>query len=167
MTRQACADSWVRAGAVALCLLGALTTAVLPAKSQNRQLKGTVELRAPRIVNGYYVEVKQQICKDLSYCTASFSAVPIGKFLIVTYVSCSLSTIGTAQMKYFFIASPTRALKPPTQLATRLGVVYLQSSEELKAMFQARNAPVVSVNWGSSIDSTLYCKIGGMLRSAL
>jgi len=166
MGQLARAVASMRRVGVALAAFGLLTIA--PAAHSQAQLSapaGAREPRTPQIVKQQYQEWIGRSCPNQQGCLLTFTAVPAAKLLIVTHVSCYFSASGTAAMTFFLLASPTTALIP-SLLTTVSGVRYFQSSNEVLAIYQAGEVPLVFVNWAANTSTGMGCMIAGTLRRA-
>jgi len=132
-------------------------------------LLASVSQAAPIISQGYYEEFLSRNCFNASSCNVPFSAVPAGKTLIITNVSCQLLTSGTNTA--VFGASLTKVGGGgPTFLGTSVLVTSTTfrkflSNTQVTKIYLAGQSPSVSVSFTTSISTIgMNCFISGSLR---
>ena len=129
----------------------------------------SVAQAVPIISQGYYEEFLSRNCFNASSCSVPFSAVPAGKTLIVTNVSCQLLTSGTNTAVH--AASLTKVGGGgPTFLETSVFVTATTfrrflSNTQVTKIYRAGESPSVSVSFTTTISTiSMNCHISGILK---
>jgi hypothetical protein len=121
---------------------------------------------APSIISGTYQEVVNIACDNKETCTVSFTAVPAGKTLTVSQVSCSVflepSSLQIESLS-FGTGGAFRTLTPTQMPATT--VKRFQSNDQMLAAFKAGTIPhaFVVIDVPSPSFVAFGCAIAGHL----
>ena len=121
---------------------------------------------APSIISGTYQEALFIACQNKESCTVSFTAVPAGKTLTVSQVSCTVFLEPTSlkiESLSFGVGNALRSLTPTQMPATT--VKRFQSNDQVLAAFKAGNIPraFVVIDVPSPSFVSFGCSIAGHL----
>jgi len=120
-------------------------------------------------IDGYYMANASENCPTLTtgkFCTATFPAVPTGKFLVVSRVSCLIATIAVATP---FVAELAGAQQ--TFLTNGVGVLfdgtaYYEGTFSVESVSTSGQQPLVNVTpLASSANLSMDCTIAGNLHT--
>jgi len=145
---------------MALGILGFFTIAPIPGSAASETTIGSnytanASSNCPMITTG-------------GFCTATFPAVPTGKYLVVSNVSCLIATIAAATP---FVLELAGAGAQPTFLANGVGVffdgtAYYESTFSVESVYTSGTKPLVNVTpLASSAKLSMDCTIAGNLHT--
>ncbi len=124
-------------------------------------------------IDGYYMANASESCPTLTTgkaCTATFPAVPTGKFLVVSHVSCLIATIAVATP---FVAelSAGSGSAQQTFLTNGVGVffdgtAYYEGTFSVESVSTSGQQPLAIVTpLASSANLSMNCTIAGNLHT--
>ncbi len=126
-------------------------------------------LGQPTIIDGNYMANATESCPTLTtgkFCTATFSAIPTGRFLVVSHVSCLIATISVATP---FVIELVGA--QDTFVANGVGVLfdgtaYYEGTFSVDSVSTSGQQPLVNVTpLASSANLSMNCTIAGNLHT--
>jgi len=121
-------------------------------------------------VDGFYNQTVSKSCPTTDVCQTPFSAVPAGKTLIVTNVSCTIQAGGTALLTDFYMVLKEddtfdyKTYLLPVYLGASGGNRQLRSNNPAVHIAKARQKLTVLTRYDGAITSTLTCSIAGELK---
>jgi hypothetical protein len=159
---------WRKLAVAAAVLLGAPGVV----SSQAQQPPAPAAVTAPVIAQGYWQETKMDSC-SFTICILTFSAVPAGKQVIVTSVSCSLSLYGNGPVRSVKLGAENGA---GTQQAnvTALKITFNGTSGSVR-YYAINDATVHILRAGEKANITftiansplgemIECSLGGLIK---
>ncbi len=146
-----------KARTVALGILGFFTIAPIPGSAQvttiGTNYMANASKNCPTVTTG-------------GVCTATFPAVPTGKYLVVSHVSCLIATIAVATPIVLELVGAQ-----PTFLANGVGVffdgtAYYEGTFPVDSVSTSGQQPLVNVTpLASSANMSVNCTIAGNLHT--
>ena len=124
-------------------------------------------------IDGYYMANASNSCPTLTtgkFCTATFPAVPTGKFLVVSHVSCLIATIAVATSFVAELAAASSSVQQ-TFLTNGVGVLfdgtaYYEGTFSVESVSTSGQQPLVNVTpLASSANLSMNCTIAGNLHT--
>jgi len=153
-----------------VCAVVAGLFAVVPAARihpQSLAPTGMVATAAPTVAKSFYQEYQQIVQSCGNVCTMAFTAVPTGKVLIISHVSCFVTADGTAQiLDHTLVSRYGWSRLIPMLIGTASRRRYFHSSNKVLEIVEAGDAPSIYIAWVSRTSMTLGCKIAGRLQPA-
>ena len=145
---------------MALGILGFFTIAPIP---------GSAATPSVTTIGGDYMANASSSCPTVTtggFCTVTFPAVPTGKYLVVSHVSCLIATIAVATPFVLELAGAQL-----TFLANGVGVffdgtAYYESTFSVESVSISGTQPLVNVTpLASSTNLSVECTIAGNLHT--
>jgi len=124
-------------------------------------------------IDGYYMANASNSCPTLTtggFCTATFPAVPTGQFLVVSHVSCLITTIAVATPFVAELVAGSSTAQE-TFLTNGVGVLfdgtaYYEGTVFVESVSASGTQPLVNVTpLASSASLSLNCTIAGNLHT--
>jgi hypothetical protein len=128
---------------------------------------GQVQNNAVVTSEGYYQQTISRNC-NASFCTATFSAIPAKKTLVLNYVGCVVTASGTSPMTEFSLrASDNIVFAPLVPLFVGTdsgGLRKINSSNQMLQVVRAGVKPIIVIVYTSMTQTSMGCSIAGQLK---
>lgn len=117
-----------------------------------------------------YGDIATKSCTNAISCVATFStAVPTGKVLVITSVTCNVQTSGNTSITHLALAAnnlsaTTGGFLTPSTIAYFGTTGYYQSADTLFTFVKAGAKPVVGAIFTQKTNSVVACTLGGVLK---
>jgi hypothetical protein len=117
-----------------------------------------------------YGDIATNTCNNTTACVATFpTAVPAGKVLVVTSVTCNVQTSGNTSITHLAFAAnnlsaTTGGFLTPSTIAYFGTTGYYQSADTLFTFVKAGAKPVVGAIFTQKTNSVVTCTLGGTLK---
>ena len=131
-------------------------------------LAAPVSQATPTIIQGHYEETVGQSCPNSQACSVVFTAMPAGKTLVVSNVSCTITAGNSATILALAL---TRQGSSLNQAFLNLGTAVTFSSfrrfvsnTEISKLYVGGALPKVSVSFNAvQASSSMSCYLAGVL----
>ena len=127
-------------------------------------LPATALHAAPLAPSAGYMDRTRRSCSAVLDCSIAFARVPTGKVLLVTNVSCWM-TSSSLDLKGILFGIAPRTI--PLDLVYQGGSVGIQSvvaAEQIHHVFAAGRAPTITASTFATANITIDCTIAGELK---